>query len=1016
METIPAHPVPGDQTMSGLPTMANGFLRLLGMTLVAWLAWSAIPADADAFTIVTQYKKQIAETERLHGQAAPQLIEPLYKLADFRIGAPDERAELLGRILHILDRNPDFGTPRQRIDTLYDLASALVRLKRHEEARQHTERAFKLRDALPRQAMPADPETHFRQIHRRMEGEQVERRMLAMLEVLERPGHPGLADIWQKLQSHFHSSGLNMTRARIAGAYRLEALAQAGKIGDKDFQREVDHVADSWERDRDFDGADAFRKKAAGLWLARAQPAPAPAAGEDGLNALASQFEKARREGRSADLAKVTTEILALLRAESTPASKSAEALAQRLSAYYLGLGDPANAMLAAERAMAIADQLRGKDHPDNADSYQAVALIYGNLGNFKAMAALYERIHANYLAHQGKLKYARLAKGIESELSGIWLQAGDYGRARRHYEETLFQVDAQDNLELKMGHRTAIASIAIEEGRLDLAIHYGIQAVNLLQVMRSRLKGLDGQMQQSFVKAHDYIYRQLAAWLMDTERQAEALQVLRLMEQEEDFDFLGADASGRQIEVSEAERRLQAKQVDISQRAARIGVELAELDELAAKRDLSQDETSRRTVLMSDQMTWKLAYESNLADLERLINMQSDKRKREIGELNLRMLAPLQATLKQLGPGTVLVHYVVLDHETKVLLTTAHGSPIIRTSPVKQEELKAKLDGFRRLLQQPSSRQPLLDAAQELYRWLIGPIENDLKQADARTLMLAPDAGLRYLPFAALHDGKAFLVERYALAMYSEAARDRLRDRPQPDGTVAAFGLTRPMPGFAALPAVRQELAGIVGQGLLKGQARFDDEFGADQLRAALGARPSVLHLASHFAFRPGKEKDSFLVLGSGEHLSLADIKHLRFDGIDLVTLSACDTATGGGQNANGREITGLATLVQENGAQAVMATLWQVADASTAEFMQHFYRLRQQGKTKAEAVRAAQLALLGTALPQAGIVARGASRIRIDGRATEDSDTGKEATQTLGGRAHPYYWAPFILMGNWL
>jgi CHAT domain-containing protein len=1006
--------------------MIRSPMNLYGVAWVTCWVWLAAPVWADdcrqfsGFGAYTCYKENIAQAEGQHGQHSLELIEPLSRFAFFMRGEKPLRVELFGRIVDILDRNPDHGTIRLRIDALYDYASALVIARRHADAQSVVERAFKLRDALPRQSLPPEPGKHFHRLFQRMDGDEPEgallaaKRLLAELEVLEQPGHVALADMWEMLKTHFYLSD-DIERARIAASYRLEALAQSSKTREVDFKREAEWIASSfWEKGKDFDGADAFRKKAAGLWLARAQPAPTPATGEDGLNALAGQFEKARREGRSADLAKVTTEILALLRAESTPASQTAEALAQRLSSHYLGLGDPVNAMLAGERAMALADQLRGKDHPDNADSYQAVALVYGNLGNFKAMAGLYERIHANYLAHQGKPKYARLARNMASELPGLWLQAGDHARARRHYEDTLFQVDAQDNLELRMGHRTHIASIAIEEGRLDLAIHYSIQAVNLLQVMRSRIKGLDGDMQRSFVQAHDYIYKQLANWLMDAERQAEALQVLRLMEQEEDFEFLGVDPSGRQIEISEAERRVQEKQADIGQRAARIGVELAELDALANKRALSPDEASRRTALLADQMTWKLAYERNLADLERLIDMQSDKRKREIGEHNLRMLAPLQATLKQLGPGTVLVHYVVLEHEIKVLLTTAQGSPIIRSSPMKQEDLKTRVDAFRRLLQQPRGSQALLASAQELHRLLIGPIENDLRQAGARTLMLAPDAGLRYLPFAALHDGQDFLVERYALAMYSEAARDRLRDRPQPDGTVAAFGLTRSLPGFDALPGVRQELAGIIGDRLLTGPVRLDNDFGADQLRAALGTKPSVLHLASHFAFRPGKEKDSFLVLGTGDRLSLADIKHLRFDGIDLVTLSACDTAFGGGQNANGREITGLATLVQENGAQAVMATLWKVADASTAKFMQHFYRLRQEQKlTKAEALRQAQLKLIrGSTRDDTSdaTTPRAAGNIRIGGKPVVDTP------EVDLGWAHPYYWAPFVLMGNWL
>ena len=102
-------------------------------------------------------------------------------------------------------------------------------------------------------------------------------------------------------------------------------------------------------------------------------------------------------------------------------------------------------------------------------------------------------------------------------------------------------------------------------------------------------------------------------------------------------------------------------------------------------------------------------------------------------------------------------------------------------------------------------------------------------------------------------------------------------------------------------------------------------------------------------------------------------------------MTLSACETAMGGGR-ANGREFEGFGALVQQRGAKAVIASLWPVADASTPLFMQHFYRALQHGRSKADALRAAQLALL-------------------------DNSGAVE-----GGYSHPYHWAPFVLMGNWL
>jgi CHAT domain-containing protein len=131
-----------------------------------------------------------------------------------------------------------------------------------------------------------------------------------------------------------------------------------------------------------------------------------------------------------------------------------------------------------------------------------------------------------------------------------------------------------------------------------------------------------------------------------------------------------------------------------------------------------------------------------------------------------------------------------------------------------------------------------------------------------------------------------------------------------------------------------------------------------------------------------PARGLNSHLLLGDGTTLSVDRLRDVSFDfhDIELMTLSACDTAMGA-LGENGREFEGFAALVQQRGAKAVIASLWAVADESTAPLMQAFYRARQKGHSKAAALQAAQLALMHSP-----------------------------------GYAHPYHWAPFVLMGNWL
>jgi CHAT domain-containing protein len=156
-------------------------------------------------------------------------------------------------------------------------------------------------------------------------------------------------------------------------------------------------------------------------------------------------------------------------------------------------------------------------------------------------------------------------------------------------------------------------------------------------------------------------------------------------------------------------------------------------------------------------------------------------------------------------------------------------------------------------------------------------------------------------------------------------------------------------------------------------------------------------------------------LLLGNGERLSLADIKEMSFNSVQLLTLSACETAKGGGRTEGGEEVEGLAAIAQQRGAQAVIATLWPVADSSTAALMREFYRLRSEATSKGSAIalQAAQLGLLS-----GNISATNKDVVRGAVSASKDASTSEKifVKDPLKPYAHPFFWAPFVLMGNWL
>jgi CHAT domain-containing protein len=203
----------------------------------------------------------------------------------------------------------------------------------------------------------------------------------------------------------------------------------------------------------------------------------------------------------------------------------------------------------------------------------------------------------------------------------------------------------------------------------------------------------------------------------------------------------------------------------------------------------------------------------------------------------------------------------------------------------------------------------------------------------------------------------------------------------------------------------------------VLPGVVELDEQFTQETMLTQLRQRPKVVHIASHFQFSPGNETNSALLLGDGTFLSLAQIKSLPniFGGVELLTLSACNTATGG-SGANGKEVEGFGVLAQRQGAKAVVASLWPVADRSTKLLMQEFYRSREarNGESKIAALREAQLKLLRGEL--AVDSAQSTSREIVH----EEPEPGAVKRPLFkpdpkAPFAHPYYWAPFILIGNW-
>ncbi|MBK1868144.1 CHAT domain-containing protein [Aestuariivirga sp. YIM B02566] len=574
------------------------------------------------------------------------------------------------------------------------------------------------------------------------------------------------------------------------------------------------------------------------------------------------------------------------------------------------------------------------------------------------------------------------------------------------------------------------VSALGFDDAALTLAKY----AVNELQLVRRDIAQLPEGLRTCFRDVAANHYRWLADLFVRHQRLAEARYVMGLLKDFETYEFVGRDQDYRKRGYDGF--TLDQLEQDFTGALGAIAVPVT-----AKARWLADARWKARNGKLSDADKAEMAkVEKELAEAAKAFQQQLDTAlaaARGLGRderaADLDNLKALQSFLRsEAGRKTAALHFVVLPQRLHVILTTAqfqvsHTVETLDGAPFEEAKLDRKLDQFRALLQDPGSDPAPL--AGDLYQLLIGPLQKEIEAAGINTLLVSPDRRLRYIPFATLHDGKAYLAQTYNLALLSDAGYEVAGDH-RTGLEISALGMTRAAEDFSALPNVRAELAGIVkgdasSYGFLQGRIVLDKDFTRDALKNSLQFGPpdsgalGVVHIASHFALGP-TDTDSNLLLGDGSLLSLADIKTDRFTydfgSVDLLTLSACSTAYGLA-NSDGRDIESFSEVSRKGGARAILASLWPVNDLSTSLMMQRFYELRERRNLgKAEALATVQREFIAGTLGQGdaseSVVAETARR---GATAIEEADSAAPAPVKLDGFKHPFYWAPFIIMGNW-
>jgi CHAT domain-containing protein len=296
---------------------------------------------------------------------------------------------------------------------------------------------------------------------------------------------------------------------------------------------------------------------------------------------------------------------------------------------------------------------------------------------------------------------------------------------------------------------------------------------------------------------------------------------------------------------------------------------------------------------------------------------------------------------------------------------------------------------------------------ARQLYDLLIAPVRDDLERLGITTLLISADAGLQAIPFAALHDGRSFLGQRFAFSVTPSLELTSLAPPTAPEAgpRQLAAGASR-FENLAPLPLVPQELA-RVEQG--RGDQRFlDRSFTPDVLLEQAGdPRVKRVHVATHAEFLPGGPENSRLYTGTGP-IGLSQFAELRQRRggapLDLFTLSACRTALGDKESE-----LGFAGLALQAGARSAIGTLWYVDDVATSAFFVQFYRYLDQGLPKAEALQATRIAMATGKVRMEGDRVMGP-----DGVTLLEGLTPIQQRRIAGGLDHPYFWSGISLLGT--
>lgn len=713
----------------------------------------------------------------------------------------------------------------------------------------------------------------------------------------------------------------------------------------------------------------------------------------------------------------------------------------------YTALGDNLQALELHRQALVIRRELNDKS--GEGYSLHNIGWAYEQLGDYSKALEFYEQALAirrqlggnasiaRTLSKVGSIYYRReqYSQGIDAlkqalsifqevgekawtgntfnSIGSVYKDLNQFDQALDSYQKALAIIKEIGDRQTERLILSNIGEVLAKQNQPEVAIAFYKLSVNVTESIRSDLRSLPPEQQLSYTTTVADTYRLLADLLLQQDRVLEAQQVLDLLKIQEIEDYLhsvrGNEQTAQGIPLTPQEQQIRNRHNEILNREIQLGRKLAELEKITpANRTSQQQQEIANLRQMQQEMRGTFNEFINSPEIVAIVRQLSPR----VQTVNLAQLNNIRSDLLQrLEKKAVLIQPLILEDRLELVITTADSPPFRRTVAVKKQELNQAIMEFRMALEDPNSDATI--PANKLYNWLIKPLEDDLTEAQAKSIIYAPDGQLRYIPLAALYDGKQWLGQRFVINNITAMSLTKfnVETAAKPRILAGAFatgrhnfkrGSTRF--GFSGLPFAGVEVENLAA--MVPGTTKLIDlEFNRATMIPRLPDY-TIIHLATHAMFVTGQPEDSFILLGDGGLITLPDIQTLNLLNVDLVVLSACQTGIGG-KLGNGEEILGFGYQIQETGAKAALASLWIVDDGGTQALMVAFYTALLSGNKKAEALQKAQIALI---TGDDSVLGRSANLSIL-------AQTRSGLKPSVASRLHhPYYWAPFILIGNGL